>query len=472
MSRSRSAYTVVALAVGAVLLALSAPALAEERKDYPNEFGFVGGLAFGDKDIAGGDWEGRFAPAVGLRYGHMLGEHTGLFADGVYSPFQTANLPDVDMATLRLGVEWLFDPWKSWRWAVNAGAGWTGLHFSDTMTDFDRPIVSVGFGQRRAMDGRQFFRWEIRCDQSLGDDIPGTEETLLTVYGLLGITWGFGGPPPDADGDGVPDRKDECPDTPHGAQVTERGCPLDSDGDGVFDGLDRCPDTPKGWPVDAKGCPLDSDGDGVADGADQCPNTPKGAKVDAKGCPSDADGDGVYDGLDQCANTPKGVKVDAKGCPLDSDGDGVFDGVDQCPGTPKGTKVDAKGCPVEEKPAPAPLFTATQKELVLEGVNFENNSAKLTAEATFVLDKVADSLLYYKDIRVEVGGHTDSKGSDAYNQKLSEARAKSVMDYLVSKGIAASRMTAKGYGEKQPIADNATDAGRAKNRRVALKQLG
>jgi OOP family OmpA-OmpF porin len=92
------------------------------------------------------------------------------------------------------------------------------------------------------------------------------------------------------------------------------------------------------------GGPGDSDGDGVPDDRDQCPNTPKGVPVDSKGCPRDSDGDGVYDDKDQCPDTPKGAKVDSKGCPLDSDGDGVFDYMDECPGTPKGAKVNAKGC--------------------------------------------------------------------------------------------------------------------------------
>jgi OOP family OmpA-OmpF porin len=89
---------------------------------------------------------------------------------------------------------------------------------------------------------------------------------------------------------------------------------------------------------------LDADGDGVADSADKCPNTPKGVQVDRNGCPFDSDGDGVYDYKDECPNTPKGIKVDGKGCPKDSDGDGIPDHADQCPNTPTGAKVDGTGC--------------------------------------------------------------------------------------------------------------------------------
>ncbi|MBP7148551.1 MAG: OmpA family protein [Acidobacteria bacterium] len=265
------------------------------------------------------------------------------------------------------------------------------------------------------------------------------------------------------------DRKDKCPDTPSGARVDAVGCPSDGDGDGVFDGLDKCPDTTKGWPVDASGCTPDADGDGVVDPLDKCPNTPRGTKVDANGCPVDSDGDGVTDDKDRCPGTARGVKVDANGCPLDSDGDGVTDDKDRCPDTPRGTKVDANGCPEQKKEAP--LFTPEKRTLVLEGVYFDTDKATLKPESVTVLDRVAASLRDWPEVRVEVGGHTDSRGSNSHNQKLSEARAQAVRDYLVDKGIDASRITAKGYGEGSPIDNNNTEEGRQKNRRVELKSL-
>lgn len=121
----------------------------------------------------------------------------------------------------------------------------------------------------------------------------------------------------DADGDGVADAKDKCPNTPRGVPVDAMGCPRDRDGDGVYDAADVCPNTPRGVSVDSRGCPLDSDGDGVSDFKDKCPGTPKGAPVDWKGCPVDSDGDGVFDYKDSCPNTPKGVPVDKFGCTLD-----------------------------------------------------------------------------------------------------------------------------------------------------------
>jgi outer membrane protein OmpA-like peptidoglycan-associated protein len=251
-------------------------------------------------------------------------------------------------------------------------------------------------------------------------------------------------------------------------QMPSHWMATDSDGDGVTDDRDRCPNTPAGAVVDAHGCPKDSDGDGVYDGVDDCPDTPRGAKVDSRGCPEDSDRDGVYDGLDQCPDTPRGAKVDSRGCPLDSDRDGVYDGLDDCPDTPRGKKVDSSGCPEAEKPAT--VFEG-KKTLVLEGVNFETNSAKLTHGSHATLDKVAESLRDSPDVRVEIAGHTDSSGSDSHNLTLSKARAESVRDYLVREGVESSRLVAKGYGETRPIEDNGTAAGRAKNRRVELTRI-
>jgi outer membrane protein OmpA-like peptidoglycan-associated protein len=276
-------------------------------------------------------------------------------------------------------------------------------------------------------------------------------------------------PGKDSDGDGVPDSRDKCPGTPAGAKVDSKGCPIDGDGDGVPDGLDKCPNTPKGEKVDHDGCSKDSDGDGVMDGTDKCPDTPRGAKVDASGCPVDSDGDGVPDGIDKCPGTPHGTKVNPDGCPVvtDSDGDGVNDDRDKCPDTPRGTKVDANGCPEA-----APVFAPGKTSLVLEGVTFDTNSAHLTSSSNATLDRVAEALKANPDVRVEVGGHTDNTGSKATNNKLSAERAKAVKDYLVSKGVSASRLESKGYGSSSPIADNKTADGRAKNRRVELKKIG
>lgn len=233
--------------------------------------------------------------------------------------------------------------------------------------------------------------------------------------------------------------------------------PLDSDKDGVADSLDQCPATPAGRKVDARGCEPDGDGDGVVDALDQCPATPKGAKVDGAGCELDGDGDGVVDRLDQCPTTPAGRKVNGVGCELDGDGDGVVDALDQCLDTPAGDKVDGKGCS---------LFKGA-----LKGVTFDNDKADLRFDSIIILNQAVSTLKQYPGLKLEVGGHTDSRNSDEHNLELSQRRAKAVLDFFVSQGIDPARLRAKGYGESTPIADNETEAGRIANRRVELRVL-
>lgn len=144
--------------------------------------------------------------------------------------------------------------------------------------------------------------------------------------------------------------------------------------------------------------------------------------------------------------------------PRDSDGDGVVDPRDKCPDTPRGVAVDADGC--------TRRGTAT-----LQGVTFEFNSSNLTADSRPVLDEVAADLKRYPRLRVELQGHTDSVGADAYNLKLSAERANSVRVYLIQQGVPEQQLTSRGYGEDQPVADNKTEEGRAQNRRVVMNVL-
>jgi OOP family OmpA-OmpF porin len=231
---------------------------------------------------------------------------------------------------------------------------------------------------------------------------------------------------------------------------------LDSDGDGVPDHLDKCPNTPPGCPVDEQGCSPDADGDGVPDCIDKCPNTPKGCEVDAVGCPADSDGDGVPDCIDKCPNTPKNCRpVDKNGCPPDADGDGVPDCLDKCPDTPKGVKVDENGCSV-----------VGEELLIIYGINFAFDSAKIDEGSKIKLSRGIESLKKNQYIKVLIEGHTDSTGDADYNMGLSIRRAQAVKDYLVSQGIAAHRLSIKGLGETDPIASNDNELGRKKNRRV------
>jgi len=280
-------------------------------------------------------------------------------------------------------------------------------------------------------------------------------------FGLTYYLWGT----PDTDKDGVNDKKDQCPETPLGAIVDLVGCPIDSDGDGVYDGFDMCPDTPKGAKVDTKGCPLDTDKDGIFDGIDQCPNTPEGVTVNDIGCPFDKDKDGVYDYKDKCPDTPAGVKVDADGCPIDTDKDGVPDYKDKCPNTHVGIEVDSMGCP----------FAAILKETVTlrGGLNYSSGSFTISEEAVPALDEIAESMIKYDFVKIDIRGYCDSDGAETFNQTLSENRAKAIYDYLIGKGIAADRMNVKGFGEdpKFFIAPNDTQENKLKNRRVEIEMV-
>ncbi len=252
----------------------------------------------------------------------------------------------------------------------------------------------------------------------------------------------------DSDGDGVKDKKDECPDTPAGVKVDEKGCPLDRDGDGVPDYKDDCPDEAG----DAKfnGCP-DRDGDGIPDKDDDCPDEPGLAKFN--GCP-DTDEDGVPDKIDQCPNTPKGCPVDAVGCPLDSDGDGVIDCEDKCP-TEKGPASN-NGCP-------------DWAEISVSALLFDFDKSDLRPEGEAELDKLASQLNASKEYDIVIGGHTDSVGTEEYNMKLSERRAQAVVKYLLKKGVNNAYVGSNNYGETKPIVNNDTEENRQKNRRAEFE---
>lgn len=224
----------------------------------------------------------------------------------------------------------------------------------------------------------------------------------------------------------------------------------------------------------------------------------------------DFDGDGVLDRVDFCNNTPKGCSVDGRGCPHDADGDGVCDELDQCPGTPKGTKVNKNGCPKGQAPAapvapakpvppppaptppppPAPKPTPTpaptppkpssevERQLVtggkvrLENIYFETNKATLLPESETTLRQAGEALEKYPDLKVEVQGHTDTRGTAVANQRLSQSRAESVRKYLLDNfRLRPENVIAKGYGETQPETKERNQEELLRNRRVELKVL-
>jgi len=230
----------------------------------------------------------------------------------------------------------------------------------------------------------------------------------------------------------------------------------DADNDGVPDSKDACPN--QAGPAMLQGCP-DRDYDDVADKDDKCPDV-AGSKLFG-GCP-DTDGDGLEDAKDKCP-TVFGVEKYG-GCPVpDTDGDGVNDEYDKCPSVPG--LIANNGCPENKEVKQA---VQQQVDKKAKFIYFVTGSAQLAAASNSALSDIAATLKEHSELSVEVEGHTDNVGSAEANKKLSEERAMSVKNALVSKGVAADKITTVGYGSGKPVATNDTVAGRAKNRRVVI----
>jgi OOP family OmpA-OmpF porin len=353
---------------------------------------------------------------------------------------------------------------------LSLGGGMSNLKLSGGGTSDKQGNVEAAAGVQFWLNDAIGVRAEVRDIAWVPQNDLGSPKSNDYVFGA-GLTFALGAKPRDTDGDGVPDRADACPNTVHGAKVDAKGCPIDSDGDGVPDGIDQCAATPVGAKVDAKGCPIDSDADGVFDGLDKCPGTPVGARVDSVGCPIDSDGDGVPDGIDRCPGTLKGCTVDSLGCPRDADGDSVCDALDQCPDTPRGVKVDAHGCPAE--------IGEREQEMIdtglirLDDFPFEAGKADLGPQAKQQLDLVGAVLVKWPELEFEVAGHTDNKGQAKANQKLSEARAKAVREYLLQAfpALPAGHFVSEGYGASRPVVPNVSPEAMARNRRIEFVVL-
>lgn len=357
----------------------------------------------------------------------------------------------------------------------------------------------------------------------------GTDQFMLHT---IGMNFNLG-KAKDSDGDGVSDKKDKCENSPKGVKVDANGCPLDADGDGVYDHIDRCPAVAglpglQGCPdsdkdgvadiddqcpneaglADLKGCP-DTDGDGIIDSKDKCPNEKGSLAADGcpdrdgdgiidkddmcpevfgvvlfRGCPDtdgdgiedakdicpllkgpaltngcpDTDNDGVHDGIDKCptvAGSPAHY-----GCP-DTDNDGVFDDIDKCITVP-GTAAN-NGCP-ELKQEVKQLF-----EKALQGIQFETGKAIIKPVSFPILNAITKVMNENPSYKLFIGGHTDDVGEDAMNMTLSQDRASSVANYLISHGVDPMRVNATGYGETMPVDTNKSVKGRTRNRRVEFR---
>jgi len=397
--------------------------------------------------------EGYFSRYLSPKLDLMLKGDLGVYRSGLKS--------NLDLANPFLNLKYkLSDESKKFRPYLFAGPGLLADN-STSGLNFD-----LGLGAKYYINPGTAFYFDAgyingikstRAAKSVHDNI---------WKATVGMEFDFG-KAKDSDMDGVPDRKDKCPDTPAGVAVDVNGCPVDTDGDGVPDYLDDCP-TVKGL-TSLKGCP-DADGDGVADKDDKCPDTPKGWKVDASGCPLDQDKDGVPDAIDKCPDTPAGVAVDKSGCPVDTDGDGVPDYLDKCP-TVAGPK-DNKGCPVIEIEKKKEI-TADQviiQKIKVTPVHFLSDKSYLTDYSKGILEKLIKTLNSDKAYNVNIYGYTDSQGSDNYNVKLSQDRIDTVVKHLISKGISEDRIiTQKAFGKTKPVASNKTAEGRLQNRRVEFE---
>lgn len=419
-----------ALVLTAAVAAAASEAQAQRAGTF--EVGIFPTIAYFDRTLNLNQARG----GPGARLGFFLTDRIAIEAEGSWVPTNAPN--DVDVKYMPLHARLVLNFPAGEDVGLLLGAGYSHSRFRDGIRLSDHGATGNA-GIRLGLGDVTSIRIDTYVDYIPSPDNGAGENWNWGIQpGLSFMLGGRDTGPRDRDADGVPDDVDECRDTPEGDRVDARGCTVrDADGDGVFDDADACADTPAGDRVDAKGCSL----------------------------PKDADGDGVNDDADACADTPAGDQVDEKGCPLpkDGDGDGVNDDADRCPSTPSGVEVDAEGCQV--------LFQPTKKTLILEGVNFETGKSTLTPESEAILNGVAESLVANDSIRVQVTGHTDNTGGLALNRRLSLARAEAVRQYLVSRGVAEDRLTARGLGPDQPVASNRTAEGRAQNRRVELRRL-
>ncbi len=194
---------------------------------------------------------------------------------------------------------------------------------------------------------------------------------------------------------------------------------------------------------------------GAGESASLCPGTPAGIPVDPDGCALYSDADAVPDYQDQCPGTAPGIPVDPNGCPVDSDVDGIANNRDACPSTPIGTRVDARGCPL-----------AGERIAIVTNINFDFDRAVVREDVKKRLARVIQLLKEMPEVDVQIVGYTDDIGSAEYNRALSLRRAESVRDYIVTRGIDATRLSVSGRGKTDPLVPNSTPEGRAVNRRV------
>ena len=380
-----------------------------------------------------------FAPEVGGRLGYYPARFLGLEAEGAGLPTQTE---DGQAALMWSARGHLLAQLARWSVAPFVLAGATGLGVSSERSALGTD-VDLGFhfggGLKIFLNRWTALRLDVRdtltARRGVSEGVVHSPEVLLGLsITLLRKKAEPVLAPSDRDGDGVVDEEDRCPTEPGPPEYD--GCPIpDTDGDGILDPDDRCVDEP--GVEEYEGCPIpDSDGDGILDPDDDC--------VDEVGVP------------------------EYQGCPIpDTDGDGILDDRDQCIEEPETVNQfeDSDGCP-DELPEAVKQFSG-----VIEGIFFDSNKATIKDRSGPKLDKAVKVLEEYPSLRLEIRGHTDSRGDADYNRDLSQRRADAVKQYLVEHGIDASRLETRGMGEDVPRESNNTKKGRAKNRRIEFELL-
>lgn len=343
-------------------------------------------------------------PAIGLEY--RFTDHLAVEANYLQGELDVEGgaATDLDWQQYRLDGIYYFSPQKKLQPFLTAGAGENTIEFNTG--DEDETVATLGAGFKYFVNKAFSIRGDVKAINSL-------DEETTSSAAVLGLNILLGG----------------------GHASSNRG------------DLDL-----------ALSETTDSDKDGIFNAQDQCPDTPSGASVDSQGCPLDVDGDGIADYEDACLDTAPGTKVNSNGCLADDDLDGIANAQDACPETEEGLMVDGQGCPIE-----------LEKTLSMDlDVNFPLDSSVLPEEFYSDVKELATFMKLYKDTVAVIEGHADATGTESYNQRLSDRRAKTIQKLLVNEfGIESDRLKSVGYGESKPVATNATREGRKKNRRAA-----
>ncbi len=360
-------------------------------------------------------------------------------------------------------------------WEDQAPEGENLGNFKNPDTD---GLLNAGYGMLIPINGPVSLRTDFRALFNLGTEPHGEIDDAFTDFEVsAGFCFRGSELRKDTDGDGILDRDDECVTDPedYDSFLDQDGCPdTDNDEDGIIDDEDDCPDDEEDFDKyrDYDGCPEDdNDNDGHVDWKDDCPNEAEDQDGyrDGDGCPDDDnDGDGIADLDDDCPNKAEdndGFRDDDGCLDDDNDGDGIGDEFDVCPNSPETYNVfeDEDGCPDEAPAAPKEIERFTG---VIHGINFKVDSDEITVDSYRILDEAAAVLVRYPEVRIEVQGHTDSDGSDAYNIELSDRRAKSVVRYLINRQVDPARLQYAGFGESRPLVEGDSADAKAVNRRV------